>query len=315
MGIRSDLFTVYLYNINLADSGAEKHVRKIIDNGKFTFENEEYVVIQNSKPSHETKTDFYILAKKSTNEETREFKISYKKPDFSFVENKVKPHRISFIYQGNWKKILLNQMNQIKSKFNDQTLIDFSNQTIKLGWRYEIEQSNAPGIGNRTLSQEIKENISSQVLWGKGCSDVMRDALVDGKQIQNSGIPDYILIKSPKKIKVPNDVFSDLVDIKEYANANKKMRAGFITQNYRWNDESSWKTEGFSRSFTAWVKWSVKNKKLIGKIILDKPFEKTAGDVIENLNNCFDQMDIPYASNFSFESLKGRIGKNVVTRL
>ena len=65
MGIRSDLFTVYLYNINLADSGAEKHVRKIIDNGKFTFENEEYVVIQNSKPSHETKTDFYILAKKS----------------------------------------------------------------------------------------------------------------------------------------------------------------------------------------------------------------------------------------------------------
>ena len=94
----------------MADSGAEKHVRKIIGDRGFTFENEEYVVIQNSKPSHETKTDFYILAKKSTNEEIREFKISYKKPDFSFVENKVKPHRISFIYQSDWKKILSNQL-------------------------------------------------------------------------------------------------------------------------------------------------------------------------------------------------------------
>ena len=47
----------------MADAGAEKHVREIIDNGEFTFENKSYKVIQNHKPSRETKTDFYLVTK------------------------------------------------------------------------------------------------------------------------------------------------------------------------------------------------------------------------------------------------------------
>ena len=104
----------------MADAGAEKHVREIIDNGEFTFENEHYQVIQNSKPSSEKKTDFYVLARKTKDNTEREFKISYKKPDFSFVENKVKEYRIPFIFGKKWSDILQAQAKSIQTKFKER---------------------------------------------------------------------------------------------------------------------------------------------------------------------------------------------------
>jgi len=300
----------------LADAGAEKHVREIIDNGEFTFENEHYQVIQNSKPSSEKKTDFYVLARKIKDNTEREFKISYKKPDFSFVENKVQPHRIPYIYSENWSEILKVQIKPIQHLFNAESIIDFIKEKIKIGWRYEIEQLDAPGIGGRNLSTVIQQNISSQVLWGDGCADKMRDALVDGKKITNSGIPDFILIKEPENIKTIQDVFDDLHDIRKYAKKHWKMRAGFIAQNNRWNRQTkTWKTEGFSRSFAVWVKWDVVNQCLRGRPVYNKPLEKSAGDIIENLSSCLEEMGISHDSNFSFEMLRGRVCDDTVIRL
>ena len=115
----------------MADAGAEKHVREIIDNGEFTFENEHYQVIQNSKPSSEKKTDFYVLARKIKDNTEREFKISYKKPDFSFVENKVKPHRIPYIYGENWSEILKAQIKPTQHRFNAlKNIVDCKKEKI-----------------------------------------------------------------------------------------------------------------------------------------------------------------------------------------
>jgi len=299
----------------MADGGSETDIREILDDANFTFEGKDYKIIQNSKPSKETKTDFYILAKSLNDNATREFKISYKKNTFSFVENKVKTHRIPHIYGKNWSEILKNQIKPLKDSFNQEVLVNFVNETIKLGWRYEIEQMDAPGIGGRSLSQKIQQNIAHQVLWGENCSEKMCDALVDGKKIKNSGIPDYILIKNPDEIKTANDVFSDLQDIRNYAENHSEMRAGFIAQNYRWSfSNKKWKTEGFSRGFAVWIDWSVENKKLVGTIITDKPFEKTAGDVIENLHICLDKIGIPHNSGSVFKTLRTRIGKTVVIK-
>ena len=184
-----------------------------------------------------------------------------------------------------------------------------------LGWRYEIEQLDAPKTGGRNLSTIIQQNISSQVLWGDGCADKMRDALVDGKKITNSGIPDFILIKDPESIKTIQDVFDDLHDIRKYAKKHWKMRAGFIAQNNRWNLQTkTWKTEGFSRSFPVWIKWDVVKQKLRGRRIYDKPLEKSAGDIIENLSSCLEEMGISHDSNFSFEMLRGRVCDDTVIR-
>ena len=53
--------------------------------------------------------------------------------------------------------------------------------------------------------------------------------MVDGNIIPDSGIPNYILIRDPKKIQSADDVFSHMEDIQEYAK-HKELRADFMSQ-------------------------------------------------------------------------------------
>ena len=94
----------------MGDSAAEKNVRKILDHSEFTYENKRYKIITNEKPKPEPKTDFYILAKNLSDNSEKEFKISYKKIKHSFVENKIKPHRIKNVFGKQWSEILQKQM-------------------------------------------------------------------------------------------------------------------------------------------------------------------------------------------------------------
>ena len=300
----------------MADAKAESNVRKIIDDAKnnhekFTFENKSYEIIENHKPSRETKTDFYLIARGLDDGKEREFKISYKKLSFSFVENKIKPKRIPFIYGNNWSHILQEQVRPMEDMFKAEYMIDFKLEKIKLGWRYEIEQLDAPGIGPRKLSTTIKQNIASQVLWGDGCVDERKDADVNGKQVANSGIPDFILIKDPDDVNSIQDVFDDLQDIKKYARNHSKMRASFLGQNFRWKSQTNeWKTEGYRRNFAVWVDWKVdKNGKLDGRLVFDDPL-KESGDVLKNLKGCLEKMGIPNDQKFRLEMLQGRVSDN-----
>ena len=80
----------------MADDGAEIQIRNVLKKIKtFQLNSSEYEIIQLSKPTvsgggGETKTDIYIKAKNKLNNNEEEIKISYKKPNFSFVENKIK---------------------------------------------------------------------------------------------------------------------------------------------------------------------------------------------------------------------------------
>ena len=73
----------------MADNEAEQTVRGILDHSEFTYRGKRYKIITNEKPYPETKTDFYILAKNLVSGSLKEFKISYKKPSYSFIENKI----------------------------------------------------------------------------------------------------------------------------------------------------------------------------------------------------------------------------------
>lgn len=316
----------------MADDGGEQDVRNILDHSEFTFENRLYKIITNAKPYPETKTDFYILARDLDDETEREFKISYKKPSYSFIENKIQPHRIRMIYGEDWSEILKSQISQTNTEqenihwmkkrpneylvdsFNNFPVIDFNKKKIVLGWRYEIEQLDAPKTGTRLHSGMIEQDISSQVFWGEGCSDEMRDAIVNGDIIPDSGIPDFILIRDPEEIQNANDVFNHIEDIREHAREHNEMRAGFITQNNRWNEnDNRWKTEGLSRAFAVWIKWNVIDGNLRGRPVFNHPLERTSGDVIQNLKDCLEEMDITYESNFAFELLRDCLTEDTVS--
>lgn len=317
----------------MSDNKAEQKVREILGNSEFRYKNEHYRIIQNEKPSPETKTDFYILAENQEDKSKKEFKISYKKSTYSFIENKIQPHRIKIIFGEKWSDILKNQILQkntieeniywkkkipdehLEDSFNSFPLINFKSKKIMLGWRYEIEQLDASETGNRLHSGKIEENITPQIFWGENCRDNMRDALVDGIEIMGSGIPDFILIRDPEDIQCADDVFDNLLDIKDYAKQHHEMRAGFLSQYYRWSEKhSSWKTEGNSRVFAVWIKWEIVNGKIRGKPILDQPLKKTAGDVLDDLKNCLEKMGIIHEPNIDLEALRKHLSDNTISK-
>ena len=286
----------------MGDDGAEKKVRAILGNSKFTYKGKRYKIVINEKPSPETKTDFYILAERlqSKKKITKEFKISYKTTKYAFLENKLTSKRSEEIYGKNWKTIIKKQIMQknsfevnqcwlkkspctsLKEDFRDFPVVNFKKGRgygVVLGWRIEIEDLHAPKVGRRRLSGKIKENIIDQILWGKGCSTEMRDAKIGKEIIKKSGIPDYILIKNPECIKTANDVFKNIQDIRKHAESHNKVRNAFFTQNLTWSKTEGWKTESDTRSFAVWIKWRAVNGKLSGRPVLDKPFTKTAGNI------------------------------------
>ena len=61
----------------MGDSGAERKVRDILGKSEFDYQGKRYKIVVNAKPTPETKTDFYILARRLDDETIeKEFKIS-----------------------------------------------------------------------------------------------------------------------------------------------------------------------------------------------------------------------------------------------
>ena len=280
----------------MADSGAEQKIRGVLGYGEFSYEGSRFKIILNEKPYPETKTDFYILAKNLSQNSEKVFKISYKKISHSFIENKIKPHRIKVIFEDDWSKILKDQIFQqnsveeniywrkrnpeisLKHSFLDFPVVDFKKKKVMLGYRYELEDLHAQAkITRRFLSGKIEHDIAPQIFWGENCADNMRDAKIDGVTVSNSGIPDFILIQDPDKIHTANDVFKQMQNIKEYAKKHNQMRASFLSQYYYYDTKKTkWKTENWSRTFAVWIKWDVVDGSLRGMPVLDRPLETIA---------------------------------------
>ena len=90
---------------------AEKRLRKIISDSTFTFNGKKYKAgkvykPQKQGPGGETKTDAYFIAKNLVNNTKEEFKISYKKTSFSFIENKL-PKKMRLACMGKIGQIKL----------------------------------------------------------------------------------------------------------------------------------------------------------------------------------------------------------------
>ena len=301
----------------MADSGAEQTVRKILEETKlFSMNSEEFEMIQCSKPTvsgggGETKTDIYIKARRKSNGKLEEIKISYKKPSFSFVENKIKSHRAEKIYGKNWSQIIQDQIIEINDNFLAKPLIYFEKKgriekgSITLGWRYEMEHE-----GSRALGVEIKQDIASQVWKNKNADERYRDGIVDGVLIPFSGMPNFCLTKSPDEIENASDVFDNLVSMDELINTHGNITAAFLAQNYRSHKHTQ---EGNRRHLGVWIDWKIIDDKLACEYVFEKPLEIESGIVLEDLRDCLRKMGIDLDGDFHIDSLKNMIHETVPT--
>ena len=299
----------------MADGGAEIKIRDKLKKIKtFRLNSSEYEIIQLSKPTvsgggGETKTDIYIKAKNKLNNKEEEIKISYKKPSFSFVENKIKSNRAKTIYGNNWSKIIQEQINEIRDNFLAKPLVYFEKNgriekgSITLGWRYEMEHS-----GSRSLGAKIKQDIAAQVWENKGAQAQYKDGIVDGEKIPLSGMPNFCLTIDPENINTSDDIFGNLVSMKELILTHGNITAAFLAQNYRSHKQ---KQEGNRRHLGVWVKWKILNNKLACEYVFDKPLEMESLPRLENLDECLKEMGIDLKKNFKIDLLKDKIHESV----
>mgnify|MGYP001180306978 CR=1 FL=1 len=294
-------------------SESEKYIRKIITDSEFIFEGEKYVADLVAKPiveggGGETKTDAYIVARNTESQKTREIKITFKKPNFSFVENKIKAERAAKIYGKNWSNITQGQIKEIKNEFQKKPLFYFEKTgrvergSITLGWRYEMEDE-----GSRKLGVKIKQNIAEQVWANKNASSKYRDGVVDKKIVPMSGVPNYYLNKNPSELLTVDDIFPNLKPMSELFKTHSNITAAFLAQNFRSHKN---KQEGNKRHLAVWVVFKVENGKLDCELVFDRPLQMESGHALKNLEECLNNLGIKTWEGFTIDVLSDKLCKS-----
>ena len=269
----------------------ERKVKSILSPGTvFTYNGKAYTVIESGKPTcykGEPKTDIYVLA--SFDGGTKEFKISYKKENADFLENKTSADRAEALFGSRWAEIITEATSAIKEAFYNKPLIykkkygRTDKGAFTLGWKFELLNKDNGELSN-------KMNLSRQqvidVYAGTNLPTDKRDALVNGKEIKNSGIATHLLFRDD--ISTADDIFDNLYSIVEFIDILPDVYFACKALNYRCYSN---KWDG-NRPLAVYVDWSVSNGKLSYEIKFDKPLTTKGDEVGTKLLECLGQLRI-----------------------
>lgn len=275
-------------------STAERKIIEIIKKqGVFLYDGEKYgvkVVGKPVVPYGEPKTDIYLFATCLSNpEKAFERKISFKKDNFDFIENKISASRAREILGDGWKDIIINSLLQIKEKLLERKLI-FKSQSRKteegsftLGWKFELLNK---ASGNLSGIIKLSDKQAYNIYSGDCFLSDKRDAKVGDNTIPESGVADTILLEG--NYECIEDIIANLIDIKVYAKEHNKIYFACKALNYRSFEK---KYDG-NRPLAVFVDWRVKNNKLIGELVFDDPLDHTGTIVYNQLCECLRELNI-----------------------
>lgn len=286
--------------------GIEEH--RILDLFKtdktFEFEGQKYKIIFSGKPTcnkGEPKTDIYVRADSSTYK--REFKISFKKANADFLENKINSDRASQLFGRNWADIIKKSTMQLKDSFINKPLI-FKNKygkteegSITLGWKFELLNVLSGQLSNK---MKLTKKQVIDVYAGTNLEPNKKDANINGEIIKNSGIANYILIED-MPIKTLQDAINNLVTIEEYVNKNPDIYFACKALNYRTYVE---KYDG-DRPLAVYVNWYVnRNKKLDYEICFDTPLLQGGNAISEKLFDALETLKIKTTKDINIKNVQ-----------
>jgi len=244
---------------------------------EFVFQNKKYKVILSGKPTchkGEPKTDIYILAESEYDKV--EIKISYKKENADFIENKMSAERAKQLFGINWELIIEQSTTAIRDKFEERMLI-YKNKfkrtekgAITLGWKFELLNKNSGELSGKML---LTEEQVIEVYAGSNLSEDKRNAMVCGQVIENSGIANYILMD--EDVHSAQDVIDKMIPITEYVKLHPNIYFACKALNYR---TFAGKWDG-DRPLSVQVFWN----KLVPKLVYDKPLMIKGNEVAGRL--------------------------------
>lgn len=265
----------------------------------FNFQGKQYTVLEDAdKPTvrkGECKTDVYFKA--STGKEVREFKISVKKCNADFLENKISHERAEELFGKDVDQILLSSVIVLKDKFEDKDLVSFDKngrteaKSITLGWKFElVNKSNGKLSGKMNLTTEQKVDVYS----GSNLPSEKRNAFVNGKIVKDSGVANLITILPSNEPATLDSCLNSLVPIKQFIE-DEGVDVYFACKalNYR-AEKGKW--DG-NRPLAVFVDWSLVDGELEGHLNFSEPLLHKGDEIAENVQNLLEELHIN-KSNF-----------------
>lgn len=276
----------------MSDFGkAERQIEKLFVIGQSVdFQGKTYNVELVGKPRPirgEAKTDIYILLRNQDGD--CEIKISYKKNNADFLENKIKSERAEQIFGDDWRRIIQDSIMQIQKRFENKKLIFRSScgrtkkGAITLGWKFELMNKPSGELSGKII---ISHQQYKDVLSGSNLSDSKRNSCIDKQIIPNSGVANYIL--TGENFSDAQDVLNHLESIDAYIQRCPDIYFACKALNYRTFER---KFDG-DRSLAVQVAWSVIDRKLVPILVFDKPLESNGNFTANQLKDCLTSLNI-----------------------
>lgn len=256
----------------------------------FIYQGHTYTVDNAGKPTcahGEPKTDIYIAASCSAG--SKEFKISYKKCNADFIENKMSSDRAKQIFGEDWRSIISQSTKNIVSQFTNRFLIYKENfrktkkGSITLGLKFELLNRESGDLSGEMI---LTNSQLYDIFAGNNLPIEKKNANINGSEIANSGVAEYILIKD--NIYSAQEVIDTMETIKSYIQKQPKIFFACKALNYRTFKK---KYDG-DRPLAVQVEWSICNDKLSAKIIFDNPLEMKGTEMANKLKRCMEILSI-----------------------
>ena len=290
-------------SINFGDT--ERHIKHLFaKDTKFELNDKIFKVILSGKPtcsSGEPKTDIYVLVEDINNSKKYEFKISVKKPNADFLENKISAERAESILGEDWSEIIQRSTLQLENSFKNRPLIYKNKQgrtnagSITLGWKFELVNKCNGELSNRILlnHQQIVDVYSGNTLPLS-----KRNSFVNGIQIENSGVANLILIGNIEDFNDINSILANLITIDSYAKENPNIYFACKALNYRTFEN---KFDG-NRPLSVFVDWNNINGKLTPTIRFNSPLVTKGNIVAKKLLSTLDELNIKTTEDISVKN-------------
>ncbi len=271
---------------------AERRIASLLRAGNtFFYNGDNFTIINSGKPTcvkGEPKTDIYVEAE-SEYGDIIEIKITYKKENADFIENKTNAVRAAALFGDDWENIIMQATESIRDVFENKKLIYKSaaarteRGAITLGWKYEL--LNKTGGGLSGLVELTREQIID-VYAGTHISKDKRDARVNGEIIENCGIANCILMNDG--VKTTQEIIDSLYTIEDYVDMYPTVYFACKALNYR----TFYNKYDGNRPLSVYVDWYVKNGQLCHNLIFDSPLSVGGDEVADNLIAALEELGI-----------------------
>lgn len=172
----------------------EENIRSLFSTGaEFIYKGAPHVSLGSYKPrassfGGEPKNDVFVYAQNMETNHVEHIKISFKKSNSDFLENKMDAQQAESILGENFKEILTEAFTTMKLSHNK--FYNDSQDSYVLGYRVDIMSK----AGNRYVKVELPHDRLMKIYSGVGSPQQRIDCKVNGWVVKNSGVADYILM-------------------------------------------------------------------------------------------------------------------------